>query len=134
MNLVAVGKETLVITVLLVDDTAEIRQLLRVTLEMDGRFAVVDEASDGATAVRIATEKKPDAVVLDLAMPIMDGLQAIPQIRRAAPDTKILVLSGFDAAQMSNEALARGAHAYVEKGGELADLADELVALCSNGL
>ncbi|MDQ3986041.1 MAG: response regulator transcription factor [Actinomycetota bacterium] len=133
MNRVGAGKKTLVITVLLADDTVEIRRLLRMTLEADGRFTVVDEAGDGVAAVRIAKEKKPDVVVLDLAMPVMDGLQAIPEIRSATPKTKILVLSGFDAAQMSGEALARGAHAYIEKGGELDDLADAVAALCSNG-
>ena len=120
------------IRVVLVDDTAEIRRMLRMTLEIDGRFVVVDEAGDGAAAVRIANEKQPDAVVLDLAMPVMDGLQAIPEIRKGAPEAKILVLSGFDARQMSSEALSRGAHGYVEKGGDLNDLASTLVSLCAS--
>lgn len=120
------------IRVVLVDDTVEIRRMLRMTLEIDGRFEVVDEAGDGAAAVRIANEKQPDAIVLDLAMPVMDGLQAIPEIRKGAPDAKILVLSGFDARQMSNEALSRGAHDYVEKGGDLSDLATRLVGLCAS--
>ena len=120
------------IRVVLVDDTVEIRRMLRMTLEIDGRFKVIDEAGDGQTAVRIAGEKQPDAVVLDLAMPVMDGLQAIPEILKHAPDAKILVLSGFDARQMSNEALSRGAHDYVEKGGDLSDLAGRLVSLCAS--
>ena len=120
------------IRVVLVDDTEEIRRLLRTTLEIDGRFDVIDEAADGVAAVRIAGEKQPDAVILDLAMPVMDGLQAIPAIRKEAPATKILVLSGFDAAQMSREAMSRGAHGYVEKGGDLNDLATMLVSLCAS--
>ena len=119
------------IRVVLVDDTIEIRKLLRMKLEFDGRFKVVDEAGDGVAAVKAAGEKQPDAVVLDLAMPVMDGLQAIPQIRREAPHAKILVLSGFDADQMSNEALKRGAHAYIEKGGDLEELPAKLHDLCS---
>lgn len=119
------------IRVVLVDDTVEIRRLLRTALEIDGRFRVVDEAGDGATAIKLAGEKQPDAVVLDLAMPIMDGLQAIPAIREEAPAAKILVLSGFDAQHMSNEAMSRGAHAYVEKGGDLDDLATKLISLCA---
>ena len=119
------------IRVVLVDDTIEIRKLLRMKLEFDGRFKVVDEAGDGVAAVKAASEKQPDAIVLDLAMPVMDGLQAIPQIRREAPDAKILVLSGFEAEQMSNEALNRGAHAYIEKGGDLEELPGKLIALCS---
>jgi DNA-binding NarL/FixJ family response regulator len=118
------------IRVVLVDDTVEIRQLLRMALELDGRFNVIDEAGDGASAIKLAGEKQPDAVVLDLAMPVMDGLQAIPEIRREAPAAKILVLSGFDTRQMSSEALSRGADAYVEKGGDLQDLASKLINLC----
>ncbi len=119
------------IRVVLADDTAEIRKLLRLTLEVDGRFQVLDEASDGETAVTIAAAQRPDAIVLDLAMPVKDGLQAIPEIKQRSPETKILVLSGFDAEQMSAEALSRGADAYIEKGGDLEDLADALVGLCS---
>ncbi|MDQ4142907.1 MAG: response regulator transcription factor [Actinomycetota bacterium] len=120
------------IRVVLVDDTTEIRRLLRMTLEMDGRFDVVDEAGDGAAAVKLVGERQPDAVVLDLAMPVMDGLQAIPEIREQAPGAKIVVLSGFDADQMSEEALSRGADAYVEKGGDLTDVATMLVSLCAS--
>ena len=113
----------------MVDDTAEIRRLLRMTLEFDGRFFVVEEAGDGAAAVRMAGEHHPDAVILDLAMPVMDGLQAIPKIKERSPETKILVLSGFDSRQMSGEALARGADAYIEKGEDLDKLTATLVQL-----
>jgi len=117
---------------MLVDDTIEIRRLLRITLELDGRFDIVDEAGDGASAVKMAGESQPDAVVLDLAMPVMDGLQAIPAIRKEAPRAKILVLSGFDAEHMSSVAMSSGAHAYVEKGGDLNDLARTLITLCAS--
>jgi DNA-binding NarL/FixJ family response regulator len=118
--------------VLLADDTPEIRQLLRLSLELDGRFEIVGEAEDGASAVELTHAEVPDAVVLDLAMPVMDGLQAIPEIRRNAPDAKILVLSGFEARQMSKEALARGAHAYIEKGDNMKEVASLLADLCSS--
>lgn len=120
------------IRVVLADDTAEIRKLLRLTLEIDGRFQVLEEAENGETAVAITADTRPDAIVLDLAMPVKDGLQAIPEIRERSPRTKILVLSGFDADQMSAEALSRGADAYIEKGGDLDDLADALVNLCAS--
>jgi DNA-binding NarL/FixJ family response regulator len=116
--------------VLLVDDTPEIRELLRFALEIDGRFEIVGEAGDGAAAVELTNSERPDAVVLDLAMPVMDGLQAIPEIRKGAPKAKILVLSGFEARQMSDEAISRGAHAYVEKGRSLAELTALLADLC----
>src|SRR5688500_15973123 len=97
------------ISVVLADDTEEIRHLLRLALSTDARFAVVGEASDGAQAIEVAAEKRPDAVVLDLAMPVMDGLQAIPEIKRRSENTKIVVFSAFEADQMSREAMARGA-------------------------
>ena len=98
------------------DDTAEYRLLLRIILEQDGRFEVVAEAADGAEAVRVTIAEQPDALVLDLAMPVMDGLQAIPEVRSASPATAIVVLSGFARGRLDRDALARGASAYVEKG------------------
>src|SRR4051812_43836917 len=92
------------VRVVLVDDSANIRVLVRTHLELDGRFAVVGEAADGRAAVQLARDLRPDAVVLDLAMPVMDGLHALPLIRDAAPPTKIVVLSGFDEGHMVDEA------------------------------
>jgi len=104
------------IRIVLADDTVEYRQLLRLILEQDGRFQVVGEASDGEEAVRVAEQEQPDAVVIDLAMPVLDGLQAIPRIQAASPDTSIVVLSGFARGVIDLDSLARGASAYVEKG------------------
>ena len=102
--------------VLLVDDTPEIRALLRVNFELEPDFEVVADAGDGVAAITNAREHQPDLVVLDLAMPVMDGLQALPEIVAAAPNTRVLVLSGFTSDQLADEALELGAHAYVEKG------------------
>ena len=102
--------------VLLADDTPEIRMLVRMALELEGGFEIVGEAGDGAEALHLSDQHQPDAVVLDLAMPVMDGLEAIPAIKRGNPKTKILVLSGFDAPKMMNEAMEAGADAYLEKG------------------
>jgi DNA-binding NarL/FixJ family response regulator len=102
--------------VVLADDTAEYRLLLRIILEQDGRFEVVGEAADGAEAVRVTTAERPDVLVLDLAMPVMDGLEAIPGVRAGSPDTAIVVLSGFARGRLDRQALASGARAYVEKG------------------
>lgn len=117
------------ISVVLADDTEEIRHLLRLALSTDERFAVVGEASDGAQAVEVAAETRPDAIVIDLAMPVMDGLQAIPEIKRRTKKTKIVVFSAFEAAQMSGEAIARGADAYVEKGSSYSVLMAKLLEL-----
>nr|MDQ3756803.1 response regulator [Actinomycetota bacterium] len=113
--------------VLLADDTADIRALLRIVLSRyDDEFEVVAEASDGSEAIAMAKAHDPDLVVLDLAMPVMDGLEAIPEVRAAAPDCKIVVLSGFNADQMAAEAIDVGADAYLEKGTPPRRLVDEL--------
>lgn len=117
-------------TVVLADDTPEIRTLLRLTLEDQGDIEVVGEAGDGEEAVKIVTELQPDALVLDLAMPVMDGFQAIPEVRRHAPGTKIIVLSGFETSLMSERALKLGAHMYFEKGISMFDLAEKVVNTC----
>ena len=104
------------VRVVLADDTSEYRLLLRIILEQDGRFEVVGEAADGSEAVRVAAEERPDVLVLDLAMPVMDGLQAIPGVLAGSPDTAIVVLSGFARGRLDRQALASGATAYVEKG------------------
>jgi PAS domain S-box-containing protein len=103
-------------SVLLVDDVAMIRQLLRSVLESSGSFRVVGEAGDGESAIVAAGELRPDVVMLDLSMPGMDGLEALPLIRAAAPDAIIVVNSGFAAHGAARSALDAGATAYLEKG------------------
>lgn len=117
------------IRVLLADDTPEIRRLLRLNLELDGRFEIVGEAADGAEAVALAKSLRPDAVVLDLAMPVMDGLEAIPVILESCPGSRILVLSGFDHSRMEARAREQGAHGYLEKGAAFVQIAETLVEL-----
>ncbi|HEX2294392.1 MAG TPA: response regulator transcription factor [Actinomycetota bacterium] len=116
--------------VVLADDTPEIRTLLRLTLEDQGGIEVVGEAGDGAKAVEIVSELQPDAIVLDLAMPVMDGFEAIPEVRRRSPATKIIVLSGFDESVMCERALSLGADLYFEKGISFFDLAEKVVESC----
>jgi DNA-binding NarL/FixJ family response regulator len=111
--------------VLIADDVDDLRMLLRLSLERSGRFDVVAEACDGVEAIEQARQHQPDIVVLDLSMPNLDGLEALPQILAVAPGARVLVLSGFEARRMAPAALAAGAVAYVEKGDILA-LADEL--------
>lgn len=118
------------IRVLLADDTPDIRRLLRVNLELDGRFQIVGEAGDGAEAVELTRSLRPDVVVLDLAMPVMDGLQAAPVIRESVPAARILVLSGFDHSRMEARAREQGADGYLQKGTAFSEIADVLFALC----
>ena len=102
--------------VVIADDVEALRSLLRVVLERDGRFEVVGQAANGRDAVRVTQEQQPDLTLLDLSMPIMDGLEALPLIRAAVPSCVVVVLSGFDADRMESRALGAGAKAYLVKG------------------
>lgn len=119
--------------VVIADDTPDIRTLLRWSLEPDDRFEVVGEAANGAEAVELISTIDVDAILLDLAMPVMDGLQAIPRIRTASPGTRIVVLSGFDEGAMAGEAISRGADAYLEKGVAVAEITRVLGDMCRRG-
>ncbi|MCU1487109.1 MAG: two-component response regulator [Actinomycetia bacterium] len=111
---------------LLVDDVEDIRALLRILMEQDGRFDVVAEAADGEEAIALAAEHQPDVVVLDLAMPVMDGLTALPALREAVPQVKVVILSGFPVDEMGPAAREAGAIGYLEKGRNVAALAADI--------
>ncbi len=110
--------------VLLVDDTPEIRLLMRLQLETTGRFRVVGEASDGAQGVEQVSELNPDLVVLDVSMPEMDGIEALPRIRDAFPKLPVMMFTGFDSPQLREKAMSLGASAFLTKGPELQALPD----------
>jgi DNA-binding NarL/FixJ family response regulator len=110
------------ITIFLVDDVPELRELIRVGIEEDPGFEVVGEAGDGRSALEGIARTRPEAVLLDLSMPDMNGFEAIPEIRSGDPDVAIIVLSGFSSDRMGPPVLERGADAYVEKGTPIQDL------------
>ncbi len=116
--------ESAPISVYLVDDVPELRELIKFGMQEDSGFEVVGEAGDGRTAIAGITETRPAAVLLDLSMPDMNGLEAIPEIRERDPDVAIIVLSGFSADRMGGPALERGADGYVEKGTPIQELRD----------
>ncbi len=109
--------------VVIIDDTPDLRELLRLALTRGG-FDVVAEAGDGREGIEVVREMRPDVVLLDLAMPVMDGIEALPTIRRLIPMAKIVVLSGFGAQQMAARAVAAGADGYVQKGAPLTTILD----------
>jgi DNA-binding NarL/FixJ family response regulator len=116
------------IKVLLADDVDEVRMLLRMNLTLDGRFSVVGEAADGSSAVALTASLRPDVVVLDLYMPGMPGLQAIPQILEYSPQTKVVVLSGrMDARELEPQAKALGAQACLDKNSDFHHLTSKLI-------
>ena len=107
--------------VLIVDDNPDVRYLTRLTIESD-ECEVVGEATNGAEALAVVEELAPDAVVIDLRMPIMDGLEATRILRYRFPDLRIIVMSGSDDPSTVKEISAAGADAAVDK-----DKLDDLV-------
>jgi DNA-binding NarL/FixJ family response regulator len=103
-------------TAVVIDDTQDMRDLLRLVLEAGGKIAVVAEAGDGAAGIAAVEAEQPDLVLLDLRMPVMDGLQALPGIKGACPSAKVVVLSAFNSDVMAQRAVTAGADAYLQKG------------------
>lgn len=110
------GGEESPLRVLLVDDNDDVRTLIGVRLELTGRYRVVGHAGDAAAAVRAAETAAPEVVVLDLSMPDISGLEAIPLIQAVAPAARIVVMSGYAERSLIGAVLAAGAAGYVEKG------------------
>jgi DNA-binding NarL/FixJ family response regulator len=110
------------IRVLLCDDAEGFRALMRSSLADDPSIEIVGEAADGVAGVEATAALQPDVVLLDMSMPRMGGLQAIPKMRRQAPATSIIGLSSLSAARMAAPSIEIGAHTYLEKGTGLEDI------------
>jgi DNA-binding NarL/FixJ family response regulator len=106
------------IRVLVCDDVEAFRALLRYTLQEDPGIEVVGEAGDGMSAIGAAERLQPDVVLLDLTMPILDGIDAIPTMLERAPGARVVALSGWGADRMADAAIAQGAVAYLEKSDD----------------
>src|SRR5271169_2901894 len=107
--------------IVLADDHQVVRQGLKALLEQKG-FAVVGEAADGLEAVRMAKEQHPDVVVLDLAMPLLNGVDAARQIRKDLPGTKAILLTMHTDEQYVLDAIRAGISGYVLKSEAATDL------------
>lgn len=117
--------------VVVVDDAPDIRMLVRIFLEQRADLEVVGEAGDGIEAIDVAAATVPDVIVLDVDMPRMDGVTAIPEVRRVAPGVAIVMYSAFD--DRREDALERGAAAWFAKTGALSGLADTVAGMRSPG-
>ena len=107
--------------ILIVDDHALIRRGLADLLRYEKDLAVVGEASDGEAAVAVATELKPDVVVMDLMMPVMDGVEATRRIKAVLPEAKILILTTFGTSVDVARAIAAGASGAIMKDASMED-------------
>jgi DNA-binding NarL/FixJ family response regulator len=107
--------------VVIVDDSADIRDVLRMALERQDDFTVVAEAADGQEAVAVVSAHKPHVVLLDIAMPVMDGLQALPQVKHESPGSIVIMLTGISETAGALSAVEQGAHGYIRKGAAMGD-------------
>jgi DNA-binding NarL/FixJ family response regulator len=119
--------------ILLADDHSVVREALRLLLEREG-FQVVAEASDGLTAIRLARELEPDVAVLDLAMPLANGIEAAREIRAACPRTTAVLLIGSATDAQVLDALRAGVQACVLKTCEAEELVRGLREVARGGV
>jgi NarL family two-component system response regulator LiaR len=110
------------VRVVIADDQRLFAEALEAILSTDGRIDVVGRAFDGRTAVDLALEHEPDVVLMDIAMPVMDGIDATRAIRSELPDTHVIVLTGSAATQDVDRARTAGASGYVTKDQIAGDL------------
>lgn len=115
------------ITVVIVDDNEGTRSLLRALAQRDERLDIVGEGGNGLEAVTAVREHRPDAIVLDIMMPVVTGLDAIPDILDLSPETRIVGYSAYEGHRQ--EALELGAHGWVTKGQPWEHLVDTIVGL-----
>ena len=120
------------INILVADDQALVRSGLRLILESEPDLTVVAEAENGEEAVRIAKREQPDVVLMDVRMPVMDGLEATRQITAANPEVKVIVLTTFDLDDYVYGALRAGAGGFLLKDAQGDELV-EAVRVIANG-
>jgi DNA-binding NarL/FixJ family response regulator len=115
------------IRVVVADDHRLFAQALEAILATDDRIEVAGHAADGAEAVRLALAVDPDVILMDIAMPVMDGFQATRQIRKQKPAARILMLTGSNSRTDVDRAREAGAAGYVTKDRIAAELIDAIL-------
>jgi len=119
------------IRVLVADDHRLFRTGLARMLALDPRFEVVGEAKDGAEAIDMALERKPDVVLMDLQMPRVTGVEAVKRLKADAPEVRSVVVSAYAEGDMIAEAIANGATGYVSKDVELEEVAAKIMEVAA---
>ena len=120
------------VSILIADDHELVRKGIRTVLEARTGWQVVAEAGDGREAVKKTQELKPQVAVLDISMPLLNGLEATRQIAKIAPQTKVLILTMHDADPMIQQILEAGAKGYLLKSDASLDLVSAVEALLRN--
>lgn len=115
---------------LLADDSEAVRTLLRILFSLEPRVELVGEAADGRDAVALAERVDADVLILDLAMPLLDGLEVLERLRRTRPSLRVVVYSGLSDPQLVEQARRLGAAEVVVKGAAPEDLIERTLATC----
>ncbi len=114
------------IRVVVIDDTEDIRDVLHIALDRADDFEFVASAADGESGVAIAETHQPDLVLLDIAMPEMDGLQALQVIRHGCPRAVVIMLTGFAEQVAALSVVEHGAHGFIRKGSGVPEILDQM--------
>jgi CheY-like chemotaxis protein len=117
--------------VLVVEDDDSFAEMLAAVLESDGRFAITAHARDGAEGVALSRALRPDVILMDIEMPLVDGVEATRRIIAERPVTRVIAVSGSDYSERALEARLAGAYDYVRKSRIHEDLVDAAVAAVS---
>ena len=121
------------VRVLIADDHRLFAESLGLTLEIDDRVELVGTAGNGKEAVQLAQELRPHVVLMDLDMPVLDGIEATREVRRALPDCEVVVLTASLAVEDAHRARSAGAAAYLTKGCSTRDVIDALLEVVTEG-
>jgi len=121
-------------SIVVIDDDPDVRALVEVLFEVDERFDVLATVGEGRSGVDVVRRLQPDAVVVDLELPDVDGMEVVAAIRAVLPDARIVVFSAFADPFTLLEALRCGADGYLDKGSAWAELVPTVAELCSEQL
>ena len=117
--------------ILIVDDMPQVRRELRTLLPLVDDIEIVGEAENGQSAIELAASLQPDAILIDVEMPILDGLEATRRIKQASPATRIIILSIHNDPAVRTQARSAGADDFVDKGASLATLLQAIQTISS---
>jgi len=121
------------IRILLADDHELVRDGIRARLENEGAFDIVGEATNGLEAIELVAEHGPDVLLMDISMPVMNGLDAARQIRKRFPKVNILVLSVYDNPEYVRGVMQAGARGYILKDISAPEMINAITSVCNGG-